>query len=202
LNQYEAMFLFDPTFGASFDACESEVKRLMDRAEAELLFCRKWEERRLAHRIKGRKRGVYVLVYFKAPADRITPLERDAQISENILRLLVLRADYVTPELMELALRHHEASAAGEGGPPTGRWSSPASRKEADKPSTAKPEVAKPDAAKPEVAKPDTAKPEVAASAGAAPEAAPAVAATDSTKPVAADTGADEAPETAREKID
>ena len=206
MNQYEAMFLFDPTFGASFDACESEVKRLMDRAEAELLFCRKWEERRLAHRIKGRKRGVYVLVYFKAPADKITPLERDAQISESILRLLVLRADYVTPELMEMALRHREASAEGEGGPPGGRWSSPASRKEADKPGAAKPEAAKPEAdkpgaAKPDVAKPDADKPEVAVSAGAAPEAAPAVAATDSTKPVAAD-GADEAPETAGEKVD
>ena len=187
MNQYEAMFLFDPTFGASFDACESEVKRLMDRAEAELLFCRKWEERRLAHRIKGRKRGVYVLVYFKAPADKITPLERDAQISENILRLLVLRADYVTPELMELALRHHEASAAGEDGPPTGRPPFRAPTKEADKPGAAKPEVAKP---------------EVAASADAGPEAATIVAASDSTEPVAADGGADEAPETAREKID
>ena len=192
MNQYEAMFLFDPTFGASFDACESEVKRLMDRAEAELLFCRKWEERRLAHRIKGRKRGVYVLVYFKAPADKITPLERDAQISENILRLLVLRADYVTAELMELALRHHEADSAGEGGPPTARSPARAPTKEAGKPEPAKPDVAKPEAVKPEVA----------ASAGATPEAATTVAATDSTQPVANDGGTDGAPETAGEKID
>ena len=182
MNQYEAMFLFDPTFAASFDACESEVKRLMDRADAELLFCRKWEERRLAHRIKGRKRGVYALVYFKAPPDKIKPLERDAQISENILRLLVLRADYVTPETMEMALRQREATAADEGGGPPSKSRAPDSAKEADKPRAAKPEVA--------------------TRAGAAPEAATAVAATDSTEPVADDGGADEAPETAREKID
>ena len=55
MKQYEAMFLFDPNFGASFENCEKEVRRLMDRAEAELLFCRTWDERRLAYRIKGRK---------------------------------------------------------------------------------------------------------------------------------------------------
>ena len=28
MNQYEAMFLFDPTFGSSFEDCEAEVRRL------------------------------------------------------------------------------------------------------------------------------------------------------------------------------
>ncbi|UCF35100.1 MAG: 30S ribosomal protein S6 [Phycisphaerales bacterium] len=117
MNQYEAMFLFDPTFGASFEACETEIKRLMERANAELLFCRKWEERRLAYKIKGRKRGVYVLVYFKAPPDKIVPLERDVQISENILRVLVLRADYVTPEMMEMAAQKRVEGVAGDQAP-------------------------------------------------------------------------------------
>jgi len=97
------MFLFDPTFGASFENCEAEIRRLMTRAEAEILLCQRWDERRLAYKIKGRKRGVYVLVFFKAPSDKITPLERDAQLSEQILRLLVLRADGLTLEMMQQA---------------------------------------------------------------------------------------------------
>ncbi len=116
LYQYEAMFLFDPTFGANFEACEGEVKRLIDRAGGELLFCRKWEERRLAYRIQGRKRGVYVLTYFRAPGEKIVGFERDAQISENILRLLVLRADHITPELMELSLVQREAPGGDDEG--------------------------------------------------------------------------------------
>ena len=118
MNQYEAMFLFDPTFGASFENCETEIRRLMTRAEAEILLCRRWDERRLAYKIKGRKRGVYVLVFFKAPFDKITPLERDAQLSEHILRLLVLRADGLTPEMMEQAAAaraEHAESERGEG---------------------------------------------------------------------------------------
>jgi len=109
------MFLIDPNFGASFEACEGEVKRLMDRAEAEILFCRKWDERRLAYRIKGRKRGVYILVYFKAAPDKISPLHRDVQISEDVLRVLVLRADGVTEEMMERAANMRAEAARYEG---------------------------------------------------------------------------------------
>jgi len=114
LNQYEAMFLFDPTFGGSFENCEAEIRRLMERAEAEIVFCRAWDERRLAYKVKGRKRGVYVLVYFKAAPGKIAPLERDAQLSENILRMLVLRADGVTPEAMEKALASRAEERSGE----------------------------------------------------------------------------------------
>lgn len=111
MNQYEAMFLFDPSFGTAYESCEQEIQRLMGRAEAEILFCRKWEERRLAYRIRGRKRGVYVLTYFKSHPSRIVGLERDATLSEHILRLLVLRADEVTSEDMERACPLHAESA-------------------------------------------------------------------------------------------
>ena len=109
MNQYEAMFLFDPTFGSSFENCEAEIRRLMERAQAEIILCRRWDERRLAYKVNGRKRGVYVLVYFKARPDKIVPLERDVQISENVLRVLVLRADGVTQEMMERAASAHGA---------------------------------------------------------------------------------------------
>ncbi len=117
MNQYEAMFLFDPTFASSFEACETEIRRLMDRAGAEIILCRKWDERRLAFRVQGRKRGVYVLTYFRCASDKITPLERDGKLSEHVLRMLVLRADRVTPEAMEKAFElHAEESPRGYGG--------------------------------------------------------------------------------------
>ena len=112
LRQYEGMFVFDPTFGSSSDNCEREIQRLLERAEGEILVCRKWDERRLAYRIDGRKRGVYVLVYFRAPPSRIRSLERDAQLSEHLLRLLVLQAEGVTRETMERALRTQAESGA------------------------------------------------------------------------------------------
>lgn len=128
MNQYEAMFLFDPTVGASFENCETEIRRLMGRAEAELLFCKKWDERRLAYKIKGRKRGVFVLTYFKAKPGMITPLERDVHISESVLRVLVLRADGVTPEMMEEAVETKGAAAGGDDDHGYSSYSGPSNR--------------------------------------------------------------------------
>ncbi len=98
MNQYEAMFIFDPTFAAKYSNVDAELNRIMQRASATEVVARKWDDRRLAYRIKGRKRGVYVLAHFRAPGESIAGMERDARLSENILRLLVLRADYLTEE--------------------------------------------------------------------------------------------------------
>lgn len=125
MNQYEAMFLFDPTFGSSFENCEQEIHRLMERAEGEVILCRKWDERRLAYRIKGRKRGVYVLAYIRVKPEKIVPLERDVKLSEIILRMLVLKAEGVTREAMERAFvvwddepsRSDNRGERGSGGP-------------------------------------------------------------------------------------
>lgn len=118
MNQYEAMFLFDPTFGATLENCEEEIRRLMERAEAEIILCKKWDERRLAYKIKGRKRGVYVIVYFNAPPGNIVKLERDSKLAENVLRMLVLRAEGLSAESMEKAALSggsSHAAAAGNG---------------------------------------------------------------------------------------
>src|SRR5262249_45375653 len=47
---------------------------------------------------------VYALAYFEAPPERIGELERDVQISEMILRVLVLRDDDITAETVEKAM--------------------------------------------------------------------------------------------------
>ncbi len=139
MNQYEAMFVFDPTFGSELEKCETEIRRLMGRADAEIVVLNRWDERRLAYRIKGRKRGVYVLVYFKALPERIEGLERDAQLAENILRLLVLRAEGVTPEMMDKAASGRGATA--EGGP-SDDFTTPDSSADKGKPGPAANEVA------------------------------------------------------------
>jgi small subunit ribosomal protein S6 len=94
------MFLFDTSRAGEYPAMEAEVQRLMQRAQGEVITCKRWDERKLAYEIDGRKRGCYVLAYFKAPPDKIAGLERDAQLSEAILRILVLSAERVTPEQM------------------------------------------------------------------------------------------------------
>lgn len=98
MNRYEGMFLFDNSTTHEWSAMDAEVRRLMERIGANLEVCVKYDERKLAYEIGGRKRGTFVLTYFDAPAEKITDLERDARLSDSILRLLVLRNSKVTAE--------------------------------------------------------------------------------------------------------
>ncbi len=93
---YEGMFLLDSN--SDFNTACEPVRAMLDRSEAEVLAMNPWDERRLAYEIKGRKRGLYVLTYFRAQPERITELENDCQLDERILRMLVLRRDGLTDE--------------------------------------------------------------------------------------------------------
>ncbi len=98
MRRYEGLFLFDNSVAHEWPAVEQEVRRLCDRIGGELQACLKFDERKLAFEIKGRKRGTYVLTYFDAAPERIGDLERDARLSEMILRAMVLRTDKVSAE--------------------------------------------------------------------------------------------------------
>lgn len=103
MNTYEVMFLFDPAVGANWETVEKEIERLMSRAEGELIVTNKLEERKLAYEIQGRKRGLYVLCYFRADAQKIVSLERDIKLSELVLRAIILRVEGYSEEKMRSA---------------------------------------------------------------------------------------------------
>ena len=100
MNNYEVMLLLDPAFASNEEEVNKEISRLMERAGAEIIAQHRWDERRLAFEIKRRKRGVYLLVYVRGPSTSVGSLERDVQLSEGILRVLILRADHVSEEKM------------------------------------------------------------------------------------------------------
>lgn len=100
---YEAMFLLSQAQAADFTAAVAHVRQLMEKHGATILALRKWDERRLAFEIKKQKRGVYLLAFFNAPAERMVEIERACNLSEGILRVLITRADHLTEEEMKAA---------------------------------------------------------------------------------------------------
>ena len=126
-NVYEGLFLFSHGATGNLQEASDHVRDLLSRAGTEVVSFRRWDERKLAFDIKGNKRGVYFLVYFNAPPESMPVLERDCNLSEQILRSMITRADHLTPEQIEAAdgtqdladeikLRSEEAAAA-EAGP-------------------------------------------------------------------------------------
>jgi small subunit ribosomal protein S6 len=100
---YEGLFLFPQSAVSDLQGASDHVLEILNRAGAEVISFKKWDERRLAYEIRGNKRGLYFLVYFRAMADKLAGIERDCSLSEKLLRAMVVRADQVTPETMEAA---------------------------------------------------------------------------------------------------
>ena len=99
---YEGMFLVDSAVATSdWDGVISVINTIFERAQAEVINLRKWDERRLCYDVKGHKRGTYILSYFRADPEVIRNIERDVQLNETILRVLILRADHLTQEEIE-----------------------------------------------------------------------------------------------------
>ncbi len=92
INAYEGLFLFPQTIGGDLQAAVDHIKEILAKSDAQLISLRKWDERRLAYEIKGNKRGVYFLVYFRAARTALVSIERSCNLSELLLRSLIVRA--------------------------------------------------------------------------------------------------------------
>ncbi len=119
---YECMFLFGQAAGANLSDAIDHIKELLNRSHGELLALRKFDDRKLAYEVKGQKRGLYLLAYFKAPNDSMSHFERDCNLSEKLLRTMTLRCDHLTDE--EIAAQdgrkdlEAEIKLRGQGGTP------------------------------------------------------------------------------------
>ena len=100
LNQYEAMFLFPPTGTMELQACIDIATQMVERHGGKIILIKKWDERKLAYEIGGQKRGLYIICFFRAEGGAIAPIERDARLSEQVLRALVTRCDELNEQEM------------------------------------------------------------------------------------------------------
>jgi ribosomal protein S6 len=69
---------------------QSEIEGIIKRHGGSVKDFRKWDDRRLVYEIKRTRRGTYALVHFEAPAGSMQDMRRDFNLSEKILRQLVV----------------------------------------------------------------------------------------------------------------
>lgn len=109
-NVYEGLFLFDSNrYGRDPVGVSGQVAEMVRKGGGEMLVSRMWEERRLAYPVKGQRKGTYWLAYFKLESDQLTSLNREARLSESILRHLVLKVD---ARIVDALVAHAKAGPA------------------------------------------------------------------------------------------
>ena len=102
MKLYEGLFLLDSVEAtADWQGTIGAVERVLERAGAEIVTIKKWDERKLAYELKKKSRGTYVLVYFNCDPLKITGIERDVQLSEIILRIMILSTERMSTEDIE-----------------------------------------------------------------------------------------------------
>ena len=102
MNQYEVMYVID---AALEDSARIELidrfSDLVKKNGGEIDRVDEWGKRRLAYAINYKTEGYYVLMYIKAPAELPKELERNFQISDKILRSLIIRYEGEVPAKRE-----------------------------------------------------------------------------------------------------
>jgi len=106
-NVYEGLFIFDSDlYAKGADEVSSQVASIVEKLGGEVLLSRMWDERKLAYPIKGQRRGTYWLAYFRIDPSAIKDLTRQFQLSDSILRFLIL---VVEPRLVDTLVEHAKA---------------------------------------------------------------------------------------------
>lgn len=100
-HEYEAMFLLRQSAAADLGAAVENIRQYLARVDGQIIAMKKWDERRLAFEIKKQKRGVFILVYVTLATTEMAKLERILNLSDDILRWMLVRVDHLTIDEMK-----------------------------------------------------------------------------------------------------
>ncbi|MDZ4819147.1 MAG: 30S ribosomal protein S6 [Planctomycetota bacterium] len=107
---YEGLYILDSNrYTRDPSAVSQQLTETVQQLGGEVLASRLWEERRLAYPIKGHRKGTYWLTYFRISTDKLTLLNRQCQLNENIVRNLFLKVD---PRVVETLVAHAQGSGS------------------------------------------------------------------------------------------
>lgn len=110
VNVYDGMFILDAgRYARDPEGVSGQIAKVITDAGGEILVTRLWEERRLAYPIKGQRKGVYWLTYFRLEGDKLAAVRQQFRLSESILRMLFVRVD---PRIVDTLVAHALAGPA------------------------------------------------------------------------------------------
>lgn len=100
-KNYELLYIVHPDLEGSTDKVTEKVTGFITKAEGKITSSEDWGKRKLAYPIAKNDFGVYVLVYFTIDSAKLSDVERDLRLSEEIMRAMVV----VVPDLKEVTPR-------------------------------------------------------------------------------------------------
>lgn len=116
-NLYEGMFLVDSgRFASDPEGTANAVLNILEKAGATVVANRPWQDGKLAYSVEGHRKGLHYLTYFRMAGDGVGQVNRACQLSEVVLRQLIIKHPPELFDAMVAALSGHVEEAEREEG--------------------------------------------------------------------------------------
>lgn len=104
MKLYEGMFLLDnDVVRSDWASAKALVTGTLEKHGGVVRSVRRWDERRLAYPIGKKNRATFLLCYYELPGAAAETVRRDFDLSEKVLRYLILSAPAVPEKELELS---------------------------------------------------------------------------------------------------
>ena len=114
IRHYETMFIVKATLTDEETQAEiATVKAKIEKNGGTIVSVEDMGSRNLAYEIEKQKRGYYYVIYFTAPSESITELERNYRVNESIIRFIFIKSESKT-EITHWTAMSDEAAKRAE----------------------------------------------------------------------------------------
>ncbi|PIF03822.1 MAG: 30S ribosomal protein S6 [Arcobacter sp.] len=114
IRHYETMFIVKATLTDEETQAEiATVKANIEKNGGTIVSVDDMGSRNLAYEIDKQKRGYYYVIYFTAPSEAISELERNYRVNENIIRFIFIKSESKT-EIKHWTAMSEEAAKRSE----------------------------------------------------------------------------------------
>ncbi|MDH7568582.1 MAG: 30S ribosomal protein S6 [Armatimonadota bacterium] len=94
MRDYEVTYIIDPSLEEEqVNALVERFANLITTQGGQVTGTDRWEKRRLAYEIKGKREGLYVVMTFRATPEARDELDRQMRITEGVIRHLIVRPE-------------------------------------------------------------------------------------------------------------
>ncbi len=91
-------------FAADHEGTIAHLMEILEKAGAEVVAHRPWQDGKLAYEIEGHMKGLHYLVYFKMPGKGMDTVTRACHLSDIIIRQLVINQPQTLFDAMVAAI--------------------------------------------------------------------------------------------------
>ncbi len=112
-RNYEALYIIDAeSTDEQIAASIAKYSDIIASEDGEVIAAGKWDKRRLAYEIKGKREGLYILIYFAGENNVYNELDRIFKIADDVIRHIIVRVEPEHIDTKRLAAADEKPEAA------------------------------------------------------------------------------------------